>query len=307
MKKKKNEKNASKFLITVLSAACVVTIAVSATSSSALSPVKKITGIVVTPMQKGINALGNWTNNLSGNLTDAQSLREANIELQSEVDALVAENSQLVLDKEELNRLRDLVELSEQYADYQTVGAHVISKGNGNWFSTFTIDKGSQDGIQVDCNVLAGSGLCGIVTEVGPNWATVRSIIDDDSNVSAMVSTTSDTCIIAGSLQLIDEGTMNMVQLTDDDNKVHVGDKVVTSNISEKFLPGILVGYITELGNDANNLTKSGKITPVVDFKHIQEVLVVKERKQYRAMAGSDSSPAVVDDINNPGAGETEG
>ena len=56
-----------------------------------------------------------------------------------------------------------------------------------NWFSTFTIDKGSKDGIAADMNVMAGSGLVGIVTEVGPTWAKVRSIIDDSSNVSAMV------------------------------------------------------------------------------------------------------------------------
>ena len=116
--------------------------------------------------------------------------------------------------------------------------------------------------------MISGGGLVGIVTEVGPNWATVRSIIDDNSNVSAMVSTTSDTCIIAGNLQLIDEGTLSLVKLTDENNKVHVGDKIVTSNISEKYLPGILIGYISELNNDANNLTKSGQITPVVDFRH---------------------------------------
>ena len=137
----------------------------------------------------------------------------------------------------------------------------------------------------------------GIVTEVGPNWATVRSIIDDNSNVSAMVSTTSDNCIIAGNLQLIDEGALNLVKLTDENNKVHVGDKVVTSNISEKYLPGILIGYISELNNDANNLTKSGKITPVVDFKHLQEVLVILQLKDYVASPADtlDETEAVND------------
>ena len=130
-------------------------------------------------------------------------------------------------------------------------------------------------------NVISGGGLVGIVTEVGPNWSTVRSIIDDNSNVSAMVSTTSDGCIVAGDLRLIDEGSLNIVKLVDADNKVHVGDKIVTSYISEKFLPGILIGYISELNNDANNLTKSGYITPVVDFRHLQEVLVILELKEY--------------------------
>ena len=213
------------------------------------------------------------------------------------MDTLTAENSQLVLDKEELTRLRELFDLSGQYADYDQVGARVISKDSGNWFDSFTIDKGSNDGIQIDANVIAGGGLVGIVTEGGPNWATVRSIIDDNSNVSAMVSTTSDNCIIAGNLQLIDEGALNLVKLTDENNKVHVGDKVVTSNISEKYLPGILIGYISELNNDANNLTKSGKITPVVDFKHLQEVLVILQLKDYVASPADtlDETEAVND------------
>jgi rod shape-determining protein MreC len=134
---------------------------------------------------------------------------------------------------------------------------------------------------------MAGAGLCGIVTDVGPNWARVRSITDDDSNVSAMVSTTSDTCIIAGNLQLLDEGTLSLVKLTDDNNHVHVGDKVVTSNISEKYLPGILIGYISELNNDANNLTKSGTLNPAVDFHHLQEVLVIRTLKEYIPSEGA--------------------
>ena len=164
----------------------------------------------------------------------------------------------------------------------------MISKDSGNWFNSFTIDKGTNDGVTVDCNVIAGGGLVGIVTEAGPNWATVRSIIDDNSNVSAMVSTTSDTCIIAGNLQLIDEGTLSLVKLKDENNKVHVGDKVVTSNISEKYLPGILIGYICELNNDSNNLTKNGTIIPAVDFSDLQEVLVIKQLKQQKDGEGAE-------------------
>ena len=110
-----------------------------------------------------------------------------------------------------------------------------------------------------------------------------------------MISTTSDTCIIAGNLALIDEGTLSLVKLTDDNNHVHVGDKVVTSNISEKYLPGILIGYISELNNDANNLTKSGTVTPVVDFRHLQEVLVIRTLKQYVVSDGevAPTLPAV--------------
>ena len=92
---------------------------------------------------------------------------EENKKLQSKVDELTAENSRLTQSISELDRLKKLYDLDKEYSEYDKVGAEVISKNSGNWFSTFTINKGSDDGIQKDCNVIAGSGLVGIVTEVG--------------------------------------------------------------------------------------------------------------------------------------------
>ena len=303
MNRRRDEHAGSKTIITLLSALCVLLIAVSLINPQITGPFHTLTGIVVNPMQKGIAAFGQWFVSLSENMTDASSLREENEALQKQVEQLTSQNSQLLLDREELKRLRKLVDLSEQYSDYDTIGARVISKETGNWYSTFTIDKGSNAGIERGCNVLAQAGLAGIVTETGPNWATVRSIIDDNSSVSAMITATSDTCIIAGNLELIDQGSLSLVKLRDEDNKVHVGDTVVTSNISEKYLPGILIGYISVLNNDANNLTKSGEITPVVDFKHLQEVLVIKQLKQYVAGTdGQDEAAEIVNDVAAPEA-----
>ena len=156
-----------------------------------------------------------------------------------------------------------------------------IGKSSGNWFHTFTIDKGSNDGIEVDMNVIAGSGLVGIVTDVGPNYAKVTSIINDTSKVSGMVTTTSDNLVVSGSLQSMNE---NMViefnNLNDRDGKVAVNDPVVTSAVSSVYQQGILIGYISSIETDSNNLTRSGTITPAVDFEHLEEVLVILNKKQ---------------------------
>jgi rod shape-determining protein MreC len=58
------------------------------------------------------------------------------------------------------------------------------------------------------------------------------------------------------------------------------GDKIVTSDISDKYLPNILIGYIHTINRDNNNLTKSGYITPAVDFEHLSEVLIITDLKQ---------------------------
>ena len=157
----------------------------------------------------------------------------------------------------------------------------MIGKDSGNWFNTFIIDKGSKDGIEKDMNVIAGSGLVGIVTDVAPNYAKVKSIIDDTSSVSGMDLATSDNCIIRGNLQMMNENQeIELSDLKDTDDQVQAGDQIVTSYISDKYLQGILIGYIKDVSVDSNNLTKSGTITPVVDFEHIQEVLVILDKKE---------------------------
>lgn len=275
------EHTKSKLILFFLSLFCGIMIIASFALEFTNSPVKDVVGVVLTPIQSGINQVGGWFSGKMDYFEDNLKLVAQNEELQSQVDQLTVENTQLLQDKDELNSLRDLYELDHKYETYEKVGARVISKDDSsNWFSTFTIDKGSNDGLAVDMNVMAGSGLVGIITDVGPNWATVRSIIDDYSNVSAQISETEDTCIIAGDLSLTDEGTVRLVKLNDPDSKVKVGDTVVTSQISDIFLPGILIGYVSEIGVDSNNLTSSGLVSTVVDFKDIKEVLVIKNLKQ---------------------------
>ena len=85
---------------------------------------------------------------------------------------------------------------------------------------------------------------------------------------------------LSGDLELYGSGVIKFEKLVDSADKVVEGDKIVTSNISDKYLPGILIGYISSLDVDSNNLTKSGLITPAVDFEHLEEVLVVTKLKQ---------------------------
>ncbi|MDO4522879.1 MAG: rod shape-determining protein MreC [Eubacteriales bacterium] len=282
MKKNNLEEHTkSKLLLFFLSLFCGIMMILSFFLDFNTSPFKEVSGFLLTPIQRGVNQAGGWLSGRMDYFESTVNLAAENEALQAKVDELTVENTQLLQDREELNSLRDLYELDHKYESYEKVGARVISREDGgNWYSLFTIDKGSNDGLGVDMNVMAGSGLVGIITDVGPNWATVRSIIDDYSNVSAEISETSDTCIIAGDLELTDKGTVRLVKLEDPDSAAKTGDTVVTSVISDKFLPGILIGYISEINTDANNLTRSGFVNPVVDFKDIKEVLVIKTLKQ---------------------------
>lgn len=279
MKKKNQTSAASRYLLLGLSLFCILMMVLSSFSDKVSGPFKVFANYTVIPLQQGINQIGGWLGDMSDNFETLQQLRTENEKLQEQIDTLTTENSNLQEERYELERLRELYQLDQNYSDYEKTAAHVIGKDSGNWFSTFTIDKGSDDGIAVDMNVMAGSGLVGIVVDVGPSWAKVRSIIDDSSNVSGMVLSTSDRCIVSGDLSLIDEGQIRFEQMENNENQVSVGDQIVTSYISDKYLQGILIGYVSEVTVDSNNLTRSGYITPAVNFKDLQEVLVITTTK----------------------------
>lgn len=280
MKNRKKLSFRSKNILVIMTILCVALLLFAYTARLPLDSVQSVAGYAVVPFQKGINSIGNWLYNQGRGFEDIRALQQENEELQQKVDTLTEQNNLLLQDQDKLERFESLYSLDMDYAEYDKVAASVISKNPGNWYNTFTIDKGTKDGIEVDMNVIAGGGLCGIVTEAGPDWAAVRTIIDDASNVSAMVSSTLDNCLVAGDLTLIEDGKLNFIQLSDTEDLVSVGDKIVTSNISDKFLKGILIGYISEINYDSNNLTKYGYLIPVVDFRHLQEVLVIKELKK---------------------------
>ena len=270
----------SKYLLLILTGLCVLLMAITFMTDIFSGTLAEISSYVTIPFQKGISETGTYLSNRSDELVQIRDLIQQNKELQQQIDELTIENNNLTQEKYELNNLRSLYKLDQEYADYQKTGAKVIGKNSGNWFQSFTIDKGTKDGIKLNMNVMAESGLVGIVTEVGYNWARVTSIIDDSSNVSGMTLATGDNMIVSGNLELMSQNKISFSKLIDSNDQVKEGDKVVTSNISDKYLPGLLIGYITSIESDSNNLTHSGTITPAVDFEHMDEVLVILDLKQ---------------------------
>lgn len=279
MKKKNRTSQTNRYILLGLSIFCALMMLLSSVSDKVGGPFRALANVTVIPLQQGINQIGGWMGDMKDNFSTLKQLQKENDKLREQVDALTTENNYLLEESYEYERLQELYKLDQHYAEYEKTAAHVIGKDSGNWFSTFTIDKGSMDGIEVDMNVLAGSGLAGIVTEVGPTWAKVRSIIDDSTNISGMVLSTSDTCIVSGDLSLMSNGQIAFDQMENNDNTVTVGDQIVTSYISDKYLQGILIGSVSEINVDSNNLTRSGYIIPAVDFRNIQEVLVITTTK----------------------------
>ena len=263
----------SKHLLAIMTFFCISAIVATLASGISTAPLKEAAGLVIVPFEKEHQWNRKMAHICPGQRPGQTGALDENEELKAAIDTLTDQNNKLVQGQTELVRLEALYELDEEYSDYPKIAARIISKDPGNWYNNFVINRGSRDGVRVDNNVIAGKGLVGIVTEVGSTWATVRAIIDDSSNVSAMTVSTADNCVVKGDLELIDEGKLRFEQLYDRENKVTVGERIITSNISEKYVEGLLIGYVNEIQQDTNNLTKTGTIVTPVDFQHLKDVL----------------------------------
>lgn len=268
------------YWLLILTLVCCGLIILSFNTTVFKGPFQFISNYLIVPFQDGISAVGLQIKDKSDEFKQVQDLLAENERLTELVNELTIQNTELQQDRYELNTLRQLYELDQQYDEFEKTGARIIARDSGNWYHSFVVNKGSNDGIETDMNVIAGTGLVGRVTEVGPDWAKVLSIIADNSNVSATLLSTEEHLIISGDLESYSQGSIRFSQLIDRDSAVIEGDKIVTSNISDKYLPGILIGYIKSIDVDSNNLTKSGEVTPAVDFGRLDEVLIILDKKQ---------------------------
>ena len=281
--KKKGEKVTipSKYLLFALTSVCAVMVILSLFTNVFEAVLNRVAGNMIIPFQRGITYVGSFITDKADNLREIEALLEENSLLKTKVDELTLEINRLQQDKYELAHLQKLFKLDAQYESYEKVGARIVGSESVNWYHSFLIDKGSDDGLKVDMNVIADGGLVGIITDVGSNWSRVTSIISDEINLMGRVLSTEDNLIVSGNLATVKtNGTISFSQLLDTDDQVHTGDKVVTSSISDKYLPGLVIGYIDKAGLDANNMTKSGSLLPVVDFNHLDEVLIILDLKE---------------------------
>lgn len=268
-----------RYLFIAMIVICLVLLIVSYRFSDSLGPVKSVAGNVITPMQVGINRIGSFFTSKLDYLKKVDDLIAKNKELTDKLNEVSYENKLLLQGKYELDNFRKLYNLDQTYADYPKVAARVISKDTNNWYSKFKIDKGSDDGIKPGMNVMAGNGLVGIITKTGKNYADVRSIIDDSSDVRGMFLDNSETCTVKGNLKLLDEGHIEVTDIKKG-SSIQDGYEIVTSYTSQKYHPGILIGYVSGIKVDPSNMTESGYLTPAVDFSKLDMVLIITREKE---------------------------
>lgn len=268
-----------KNILFIMTFVCIGVMGITYFHSDSAVPLRTAVGYIVIPLQSGINQIGSMGQELLQERLDLEDTRALVKEQERIIADLKSQIEQYQEENAEVNRLRDLLELSETYREYGTTAASVVASDTNRWYSRFTIDKGSNDGLTEGMNVVADGGLVGIITEVSANFSVVTSIIDNSSNISAMSRDENKLCIVSGDLDLMQEGYIRM-SYADVDFGIKEDTVLVTSNVSDRYLPGILIGYAKDVTVDANQLTLSGYVVPKVDFTALKDVIVILKTKQ---------------------------
>jgi len=229
-----------------------------------------------------LTPIANFFTGVKGSIDDFFASFRDKRELQEELKAYkdrVAELEKGIMDSSRLEEdnamLRSLLRMREQLDEYETLGAFVVSKVQSNWFTVFTIDKGTWDGVGINSIVVNYLGLVGLVVEVGPKTAKVMAIINVDSTVSGSIAGKETTLArVQGDVILRGESLLRM-DMIDSDASVGVGDQVVTSGYGGFYPGGILIGSVRSIYNGRDNFERYAVIEPAVDFTRIKEVMVL--------------------------------
>ena len=280
MKQTKPRRDISpRYLFLALTVICVVFLVFSMFFKSQTRKIRSYVSKIIVPLQEGIDKAGDSLSDGLSYFGDVKKLKEENEKLTKQLKEYENEAAKYQAELSELEELRKLYDLGKKYPDYNMTAARVFSTDSSSWFNELYIDKGLNDGVYEGCNVLCDNGLLGIVVESYDNYAKVRAIIDDRSNVTAEVGKDNALCNVEGSLKNMEEGFLYVTDINKDAS-VEIGDRVITSNVSDRYFFGITIGYVTEISYDPNNLTKTAKISTAVDFKDVKDVLIITDRKQ---------------------------
>ncbi len=204
--------------------------------------------------------------------------------LEDDYEALSVENQQLSLQLQsaqeairENERLQAALDAKSRYEALDPIFARVIARDPGQWFETFSINRGKNDGVNAGMSVVNGDGLIGRVYEAGMNYAKVICIIDSRSAVACMVQSTRDNGIMRGRVAANDDDAQCFVYYLPNLNSIMPGDAVITSGTDSLFPKGLHIGTVTAVSMDAGSEGSYAVIAPSADFKHIEEVFVLRE------------------------------
>ncbi len=260
----------------ILTVAAVLTVLVTlgASVGQGVSAGQSVTMAILTPLRNTVAAFDRAAERIYGYIFRYEALLAENAELQralaeSEDNARVAESTQ-----RENQRLRELLNLSETHPDYTLLDAYITARSVSAWENTLTIDKGSAAGLEVGMCAITDQGrVVGRITSVGAGWAVVTTLLDGDSELSAVIVSSGTTGVVRGGRQDGGEAGMTMQYLSSG-VVVKNGDSVVTTG-SDRYPRGLYIGKITGTGLDDTGISRYATVQSEIRPGELEQIFII--------------------------------
>jgi rod shape-determining protein MreC len=268
---------ANKFGIMVLAAAAVIAVLLSVMSyfsvSAAVLP--NLAGIIASPFRSASAAISGYVSGWTEYLTEFDALKEENGQLKMKIAEMEESVRQAEADRDENVRLRELAGLREQRRDLHFESARILVQDASNWSSMLTVNKGTAHDVEVgDCVVTEAGCLVGVVTKAGSNWSTVRTVLDSETSIGALVFRSGATAVAQGDFALMSEGRLALNYLGTEPDVVS-GDLVVTSGLAGYYPSQLVIGYVEEIRASDNGLAQYAVLRPEAELAGLTQVFIV--------------------------------
>ena len=233
---------------------------------------------VLAPIRAGASRLTDSAEQLYNYIFSYESLKAENESLKEKVAQLEKDARSVDSLIKENERLRSAMGMIEANEGYQLVDSYIISRSSQQWSNTFTINKGTASGIQAGmCAVTANNEVVGVVSEAGPNYAVVKSVMDSSLEISATTSASGYNGMVQGGYASGKDGLLRMDYLPSN-SVIRNNDQVVTSG-STVYPRNLIIGYVVDADFDDTGVAKYALLRPAVNVGSLEQVFIVT---QYR-------------------------
>ncbi|HIS63954.1 MAG TPA: rod shape-determining protein MreC [Candidatus Avoscillospira avistercoris] len=235
---------------------------------------QQVTGLVLSPFRAATAAVVRQVEQFYDYLFRYDALEAENELLKQRVAELEEDARDVAQYERENEYLTALLGLQEDHPDFTFRSAYVTSWESSNWKTACTISRGTEAGIEEGmCAVTAYGQVVGMVTEAGPTWATVTTILDPSMEISASIAASGYTGVVQGSYDK--DGTLRMNYLSTG-AVLKNNDQVVTTG-STFYPKNLLLGYISDAGHDETGVGKFAKLTPAADLGDLEQVFLIAD------------------------------
>jgi rod shape-determining protein MreC len=235
-----------------------------------------VTQALLSPLKAGANALTQQAEQYYNYMFEYESLKAENELLQEQSSLMEDQARRADSVQRENERLRQLLELTSTHEDYKLVDAYIIGWSSTDWTNTFTINRGTAAGIEAGmCAITANGEVVGLVTEAGPNYAVVKTILDSTLEISAIIASSGYTGMVSGGYISGHETLLRMDYLSSA-AIIRNKDQVVTSG-STVYPRNLILGYVVDAGFDDTGVAKYAILQPATEISSLEQVFILTE------------------------------